>query len=158
MKYILALIILSFSQLSYAASLQAGNKSFDVKLSSASVGREDYTVAGVGLHYFAVDNLALGAAYEYWFSGEPSIAKGTLESTFYIPVHETIRPYFGLLYSHYFVGSRSDVDTYGYRAGVSLINDPLLFSVGVRQEKHISGNSLFIDEDPTVEFVVGLSF
>ena len=103
MKYILLLVILSFSQLSYAAPLQARNKSIDIKLGSASVGREDYTVAGVGLHYFAIDNLALGAAYEYWFSGSPSIAKGTLESTFYIPVHEKIRPYLGLLYSHYFI-------------------------------------------------------
>jgi len=158
MKFLFLTILLLSSQLANSASLIAGNKSVGVKLSSASIGHENYTVAGASLHYFVVDNLALGAAYEYWFSGEPSISKASIESTYYLPIHEDIKPYLGLLYSHYFIEDHSDVDTYGYRAGIAYVKDPMLFSVGIKQEQYISDKSRFFDDDPTLEFVVGFSF
>jgi len=158
MKLFFLTILLLLSNLAQSATLTAGYKSVGVKLSSASVGHEDYTIVGASLHYFAVDNLALGGAYEYWFSGDPSISKGSLESTYYIPLHDQIKPYVGLLYSHYFIEDHHDVDTYGYRAGVAFVKSPMLVSAGIRAEKSISDSDRYIDEDPTFELVVGFSF
>jgi hypothetical protein len=158
MKILCVTILLLLSHFAQSATLTAGYKSVGIKLGSASVGHEDYTIVGASLHYFAVDNLALGGAYEYWFSGDPSISKASLESTYYIPVHDQIKPYLGLLYSHYFIDDHHDVDTYGYRAGVAYVKSPMLISAGIRSEKTISDSARYVDEDPTFELVVGLSF
>ncbi|PKH07262.1 ferrodoxin oxidoreductase beta subunit [Moritella sp. Urea-trap-13] len=129
-----------------------------IKLGSASIGSEDYTVAGVSINYFALDNLAVGTAYEYWFSGKPTVSKATLESTYYLPASEQLKPYFGLLYSHYFVEDNADIDAYGYRVGIAYINSPMFFSAGLRQEKYTSDRAIFSNEDATGEFMIGFSF
>lgn len=151
----LLLVISSFSQ---AASLVAGYKNIAVKLGSSSIGGENYTVAGASLNYFVIDNLSVGGAYEYWFSGDPSISKATLDGTYFIPASETIRPYIGILYSHYFVDSLEDIDAYGYRAGVAFINSPLILSAGFRQEMYSSDNGIFDCSDSTGELTIGFSF
>jgi|GEM_PF-3899374 len=158
MKLILLTTFLLFSHFTYSASLMAGSKSIGLKLGTSSTGNQSYTIAGASLQYFPLNNLAVGVAYEYWFSGKPTISKGTLESTYYLPLNNQFKPYFGLLYSHYFVENISDIDAYGYRAGVAYIKAPMILSAGIRQEKYRSNRSLFFDEDPTVELMVGFSF
>ncbi|WP_232784227.1 ferrodoxin oxidoreductase beta subunit [Moritella sp. Urea-trap-13] len=158
MRLILLTTCLLFSNLAYSASLTASSKSLGIKLGSASIGSEDYTVAGVSINYFALDNLAVGTAYEYWFSGKPTVSKATLESTYYLPASEQLKPYFGLLYSHYFVEDNADIDAYGYRVGIAYINSPMFFSAGLRQEKYTSDRAIFSNEDATGEFMIGFSF
>lgn len=147
-----------FNNSVYSASLTAGSKSVGIKLGSASSGSEHYTVAGASLQYFALDNLAVGAAYEYWFSGNPTISKASLQSTYYIPFTAQIKPYIGVLYSHYFVEDRSDIDAYGYRLGVAYIKSPMILSAGIKQERYTSNRPVYFDQDPKLEFMVGLSF
>ena len=158
MKLILCTLTLLFSHFTYSDPFMAGSKSVGLKLGTSSIGNERYTVAGASLQYFAINNLSLGVAYEYWFSGKPTISKGTLESTYYLPLNNPFKPYFGLLYSHYFVENISDIDAYGYRAGVAYIKSPMIVSAGVRQEKYSSNSPVFFDQDPTIEFMLGLSF
>jgi len=158
MRLLLLASLLFFTHIANSATLTAHSRNVGVKLSSASIGDEDYTVAGASFSYFVADNLSLGTAYEYWFSGSPSVSKITLDSTYFIPASEKIRPYLGLLYNHYFVGDNSDIDSYGYRAGVAYIQEPMLLSAGIRQEKYMSDRSIFSNDDTTAEFVVGFSF
>ena len=146
------------SFLANSASLTAGSKGIGIKLGGASIGAENYTIAGLSAHFFVVDNLSAGAAYEYWFSGKPEVSKATLESTYFIPASEQIKPYVGLLYSHYFIGDNSDLDAYGYRAGIAYIKSPLILSAGFRQEQYGSERAIFSDNDITAEFLIGYSF
>jgi len=127
-------------------------------LGGASIGFEEYTIAGISVNYFAVDNLSIGAGYEYWFSGSPTVSKATLESTYFIPATEQLKPYFGLLYSHYFIEKFNDIDAYGYRVGIAYIKSPMLFSAGLKQEKYGTDRASFSDNDATGEFIIGFSF
>ena len=158
MKLILLTIFLLLSNLAHSASLTAGSKSVGIKLGTASIGPERYTIAGASINYFALDNLSIGGAYEYWFSGSPTVSKATVDSTYYIPASEQLRPYFGLLFSHYFIEDDTDIDSYGYRVGIAFIRSPMYFSVGLRQEKYTSDRAIFSGNDATGEFIIGFAF
>ncbi|MDX2320693.1 MAG: ferrodoxin oxidoreductase beta subunit [Moritella sp.] len=158
MRLILFTTFLLLSNLVHSASLTAGSKSVGIKLGGASIGPENYSIAGVSINYFALDNLAIGAGYEYWFSGKPTLSKATVDSTYYIPASEQLKPYFGLLYSHYFVEDNADIDAYGYRIGIAYIKSPVFFSAGIRQEKYTSDRAIFSNDDATAEFMIGFSF
>ncbi|MEI6896728.1 MAG: ferrodoxin oxidoreductase beta subunit [Psychromonas sp.] len=158
MKLLLITTFLLLSNLAHSAALLSGSKSLGVKLSGASIDGEYYSIAGISFNYFAIDNLSVGGSYEYWFSGSPTVYKATAESTYYVPASKTFRPYFGILYSHYFIEDDHDIETLGYRVGVAYMQEPLYFSGGIKQEYYLSDSSIFSDEDMTVEFMVGLEF
>lgn len=158
MRLILLTPLLLLSSLAQSAAFSAGNKSLGIKLSSASIGAENYTIAGASLNYFIIDNLALGGAYEYWFSGKPSVSKIAIDSTYYFPTSQRLRPYLGVLYSHYFIGSHSDIDAYGYRVGVSYLNTPMYVSIGIKQEEYSVDRAIFSNNDASGELIVGFSF
>lgn len=176
MRQLVFIIALSLGL--YAGTLSAGrdtvgvsdvfsqdNVSVGVKVGSASIGDESYTIAGISGNYFVVDNLCVGLGYEKWFSGDPDISKATVESTFYIPINEKFRPYAGLLYRHLFIGrSKSlsrdldDVDAYGYRIGMAYAEDSMLISAGLVQEKYDTKHVLFNDTETYTEVTIGFIF
>lgn len=158
MRTLILCSLLFISTVSQAASLMAGYKNIGVKLGGSSIGSENYTVFGASINYFPIDHLSVGGAYEYWFSGHPSLSKMTIDTTYYIPASEKIRPYIGGIYSHYFIDHYSDVDAYGYRVGLAYLNDPVILSGGMRHEFYDNDSYIFDDSDTTVEFVVGFSF
>lgn len=158
MKLALFTALLLLANVAHSATLSAHSKSVGIKLSSANIGQESYTIVGASINYFAMDNLSVGAGLEYWFSGSPSVSKATLDSTYYIPLNEEFKPYAGLLYSHYFIENNESVGAYGYRAGIAYIKSPMLLSAGIKQEKFTSDDGPFRDDDPTAELVVGFSF
>jgi len=135
------------------------NVSIGVRLGSASIGNENYTILGVSGNYFVLDNLSIGIGYEKWFSGTPTIQKLTAETTYYIPASENIRPYAGLLYRRIFIGDNyGDVNAYGYRAGIAFVQGRLLLSAGIVQEKYESSRRVLDDTETYGEFTVGISF
>lgn len=158
MRTILLTIYLLFCNVAHSAPLEARSKSIGIKLGSASIGPESYTIVGASINYFVIDNLSIGGAYEYWFSGSPSVAKTTVDSTYFIPASEQFKPYLGLLYSHYFIDDNADINAYGYRVGIAYVNSPMFVSAGLRQEKYTSDRAVFLDDDATGEFIVGFSF
>lgn len=158
-RIILAGALLSLTTLSsHSAGMSVGSKSIGVKLSSASIGREDYTILGLSGNYFVIDNLSIGAAYEYWFSGSPSISKLTVESTYFIPLAEKIKPYAGILASRYFVGDGfDDSNSHGFRAGLAFINSPVILSAGIKREYFSEDKGVFSGDSTTYEVVIGFS-
>lgn len=153
-----------------AFSLQAdmfsqGSKSIGLKLGSASIGDEDYTIVGVSGNYFVIDSLSVGLGYEKWFSGDPDIDKITAETTYFIEASETIRPYAGVLYRRIFISgtdrfgrSFDDTNSYGARAGVAYAKDNLLLSAGLVYEKYDTTQNFFDDDETYVEVTIGLTF
>ncbi|MEH6454353.1 MAG: ferrodoxin oxidoreductase beta subunit [Psychromonas sp.] len=158
MKFFLFICLLASSFLTHASAFDKGNKGVAVKISGASIGREDYTILGVSANYFVIDNLSVAGGYEYWFSGSPDVSKLSAESTYFIPLSEQFRPYLGVLYSHYFISGNTDADTLGYRAGISYLNSPMILSLGIKQEKFLDDRDSFSGTDTTTEFLVGFSF
>jgi len=158
-------LVLVFSLSLHADMFSEGSRSIGVKLGGASIGSEDYTIAGVSGNYFVLENLSVGLGYEKWFSGNPDIQKLTIESTYFIPASENFRPYVGLLLRRIIIGSSDrigenydDTNAYGYRAGLAFTQDRLLISVGVVQEKYDSTEGLFGDTETYAEVLVGFTF
>ena len=159
-----------FTLLICSISLQAdmfsqGSKSIGVKLGSAYIGQENYTIAGLSGNYFIIDSLSVGLGYEKWFSGDPDVDKITAESTYFIKANDNIRPYAGVLYrrilisgSDRFGRSFDDVNSYGARAGLGIIQGNLLLSAGVVYEKYDTTQSLFDDSETYVELTIGFAF
>jgi hypothetical protein len=158
MNYCLLICLLVTSFLTHAADFNKGSKGIAIKVSGASIGRENYTIVGASANYFVIDNLSVAGGYEYWFSGSPSVSKLSAESTYFIPMTEKFRPYLGALYSHYFISGSSDSDTLGYRAGIAYLNSPMILSLGIKQEKFLDDRDIFSGADTTTELLVGFSF
>ena len=167
------LMIIALGMSLYAGTLSTGGGSFGassnvfskgsvslgVKLGSASVGSEDYTILGLNGSYFVLDNLSVGLGYEKWYSGNPDIQKATLESTYFIPASEVVRPYLGLFYRRIMISDGlDDVNAYGYRAGIAFVKDRLIFSVGIVQERYESDRAIFNDTQTYMETTVGVTF
>jgi hypothetical protein len=167
------LMIIALGTGLYAGTLSAGGGSFGassnvfsqnsvslgVRLGSASIGSENYTILGLNGSYFVLDNLSVGLGYEKWYSGDPDIQKFTVESTYFIPASEAVRPYVGLLYRRIMIGDRfDDVNAYGYRAGVAFVQGRLILSAGVVQEKYESNRVIFNDTQTYMEATVGFTF
>ena len=139
------MVLFLFSACLQADMFSQGSKSIGVKLGSASIGNENYTIAGLSGNYFVIDSLSVGLGYEKWFSGNPDIDKITAESTYFIQANENIRPYAGVLYrrilisgSDRFGRSFDDANSYGGRVGLAVVQDNLLLSAGVVYEKYDS--------------------
>ena len=142
-----------------------GSKSIGIKLGSASIGDEDYMIAGLSGNYFVRDSLSVGLGYEKWFSGDPDIDKITLESTYFIEASDTIRPYAGVLCRRILISGRNrfgksfdDTNSYGGRAGVAFVQDNFLLSAGVVYEKYDTTQRFFDDSETYVEITIGFAF
>jgi hypothetical protein len=133
--------------------------SLGVKLGSASIGNQDYTILGLSGNYFIIDNLSVGLGYEKWYSGNPDIQKATVESTYFIPASEAVRPYLGLFYRRIMIDDGlDDINAYGYRAGVAFVQGRLVFSAGIVQERYESDRVFFNDTETYMEAAVGITF
>ena len=145
--------------------LSQGSTSVGIRLGGASIGNQNYTIFGVSGNYFIVENLSVGVGYEKWFSGNPSIQKLTLESTYFIPASENIRPYLGVFGRRTLTSGSDrlgrefdDTNSYGYRAGIALLQNNLVLSAGIVQEKYDSTQRLFNETQTYAEVTVGVAF
>jgi len=158
-KKVFLIVVLMSMSLQADIFLQ-GSKGLGIKLGSASIGSENYTIAGLSANYFVVDGLSVGLGYEKWFSGTPDISKLTLESTYYIKANEDLRPYVGLFYRRMFISSDlfDDINSYGTKAGLAFMQDRLLLGAGLVYEKYDSNQRLFNDSQTYLELTVGFMF
>jgi hypothetical protein len=156
MKTLIALVMM-WMTLS-AEMFSQGSTSLGIKLGSVSISNQNYTVVGLSGNYFILDDLSVGVGYERWFSASPSIQKLTAESSYFIPVDENIRPYVGVLYRHIFVSNFDNINAYGYRAGLAIVNQNLLISGGIVQERYESRTAIFDKTHTYAEVVVGFFF
>ncbi len=142
-----------------------GSASVGIRLGGASIGNQNYTIFGVNGNYFIIENLSVGLGYEKWFSGDPSIQKATVESTYFVPASEKIRPYLGVFARRIFMSGSDrfargydDVNSYGYRAGIAFVQNNLVLSAGIVQEKYDSTQRLFDDTETYAEVTIGVAF
>ena len=66
----------------YAGGLfSVGHKNISITAGSDTAYGNSYTVMGIDLHYFVVDNISIGISYQSWLGDEPSINQVTLPIT-----------------------------------------------------------------------------
>jgi outer membrane protein W len=136
-----------------------GNKSFGFTLGSSSNFNESYTVVGVNVNYFIVDNLSVGTEYKGFFGASPSIHQITVPVTYHLPLENmTYKPYIGAFFNQTFLEKPlNNYNIYGGRVGLSIQTSINSFiSLGWVQEFGNNGNSIKNQGYP--EMSGGLSF
>jgi hypothetical protein len=129
-------------------------------IGSGSVSGDSYLILGLGIGYFLVAGLEVGADYEAWLFGDPVLQR--LSPTVrYVFDFGTLKPYVGTFYRHTFVTDFEDFDHVGARAGLLLIPERGAFAgVGAVYERLLSCSDSDLFDCDTVypEVTVGMAF
>ena len=100
----------------------SGNKNFGVTVGTDNSFGNSYTVVGVNVNYYVIDNLSVGASYNTFLGDSPSVNEVTVPVTYHIPIEGvSYRPYVGAFYNQTFIEEPfKDYNIWGGRIGVSL--------------------------------------
>jgi len=130
MKRIAVVIAIAAGTLSAPATAQnvagafsKGRMHFQVMAGSGHAFDESYYLLGVGVSYYLLDGFAIGAAWETWTGGDPSIDKVTA-SLQYVFHRAPVKPYLGAFYRRTSIESLPDLDSVGARAGIQFQASP----------------------------------
>ncbi len=142
----------------YGGVFDSGHRNIALTVGAGSGYGSSYTIVGLTANYFALNGLSVGLGYRGWLGGDPAINEVDVPVTWYVPVNGYLRPYAGGFYRHTFIGGDySDYDTWGGRAGISVVQGNGYFSVGWVQEWYSHDNG----DDTTrgyPEVTAGMSF
>ena len=118
----LILTLLLTSSLFSEGVFSAGNKNIGLTVGADNSFGTTHTVLGANVNYFIVDNLSIGASYQAFLGGDPSINQVTVPVTYHVPLEgTTYRPYLGAFYNQTFIDDPyKDYNIYGGRVGLSL--------------------------------------
>ena len=153
------LMLLATSTIYAGGAFSVGSKNVRVIASTDSSFGNTYTVLGLNANYFVVDNLSLGASYQTYLGGTPSINQVTVPATYYVPLEGMpIIPYIGGFYSKTFIEAPyDDYDIYGGRIGASMQTSQNSYvSFGWVQE--LASSSDNISKRGYPEMSAGISF
>jgi hypothetical protein len=81
---------------------------------------ETYLVLGLGVSYYVIDGLNVGLTIESWSGSDPRLVKVTPSAQYVFHRVPVLKPYVGGFYRRTYVEGRSDLDSFGGRAGVYL--------------------------------------
>ncbi len=137
-----------------AGPFSQGRMALGLGLGSSSAG---HFIIGGGLGYYVYDGLRADLDLAYWFGEEPTVwevSPGARYTMWFIPV---VHPYGGVFYRRLFVDSFDDIDSVGWRAGITIRRTGLLVSAGIRYDTIISDCSGECDTyNP--ELAIGITF
>lgn len=159
MKKALLITVLIISNILAQNPFSKGNKSINLTLGSSTNFNKNYTVVGVNVNYFILDDISVGTDYKGYFGASPSIHQVTVPVTYHIPLENTTyKPYLGAFYNHTFLEKPfKNYDIYGGRIGFSIQTSINSFmSLGWVQEFGNSGDNIKNEGYP--EISAGFSF
>ena len=118
------LLLLATSSIYAGGIFSLGSKNISITAGTDNSFGNNYTILGVNVNYFVIDNLSLGASYQAYLGGTPDISQITIPVTYFIPLEQLpFSPYIGTFYTKTFIEEPfKDYDIYGSRVGVSLKN------------------------------------
>ncbi len=109
---------LASAQVSASAGVfSSGHLHGSIVAGYGSAFNDNYTVLGAGVTYYVIDGLALGANFETWRGGEPTLSKLTFSTQYVFYQVPTLKPYVGAFYRRTYVTGLDDLNSYGARAG-----------------------------------------
>lgn len=94
-----------------------GSTNIAIVAGSGSSFNNNYIILGAGVGYYLIDGLEIGADFQYWFSGDPSITKLSPQIKYVYTKIKTIQPYVGAFYKWTFIEDMNNQASYGYRVG-----------------------------------------
>ena len=160
MKLIIFLVMFTGSILN-ADVFDKGRMSVGVVAGAGSSYGDSYTILGVGVDYFVMDGLSVGAGYQGWFGGDNNLNQLTFSSSYYIPLSQKFRPYIGGFIRGNYLSDSDNYQSYGARGGLAITMSPNSYmSFGYAYEEY--GNcteGIFRDCSSSYpELVFSLSF
>lgn len=127
--------VLAAAALAGAGVFDGGQKNVALTVGAGSGFNNNYTIAGVNANYFALNGLSVGLGYRGWFGASPTLNEVEVPVTYYAPIEYKIHPYVGTFYRRTFIsGDYEDYDTFGARAGISMVQGNGYISAGWVQE------------------------
>ena len=153
------LILLASSTIYAGGVFSVGSKNINITAGTDNSFGNNYTILGVNVNYFVIDNLSLGASYQAYLGGTPDISQITIPLTYYVPLEKLpFKPYVGGFYTKTFIEDPyNDYDIYGARVGISLqTSNSSHMSFGWVQEFHSSSTNIKKRGYPEVS--AGISF
>ena len=123
-----------------------------------STGGEDYLSLGLGVGYNVIDGLALGASYEVWLIGSPTVNKVSPWVGYTFHQMERIKPYVVGFWRQNWVSGYDSYQDVGARFGFYIPSGRNYMGLGVVYEYRL-GDDGFVDQDrwyPEVRFAIGL--
>jgi len=153
------LMILATSTIYAGGAFSIGSKHISITAGTDNSFGNNYTILGVNANYFVMDNLSLGASYQAYLGGTPSINQITIPVTYYVPLASLpFSPYLGAFYTKTFIEDPfDDYNIYGGRVGVSMqTSNSSYMSFGWVQEFDTSSKSIKKRGYPEVS--AGISF
>ena len=153
------LMLLATSTIYAGGVFSVGTKNVNIIASTDNSFGNNYTVLGLNANYFVLDNLSVGASYQAYLGGTPSINQVTVPVTYYVPLEGLpVHPYIGAFYTKTFIEDPyNDYDLYGGRVGVTMqTSNNSYVSVGWVQEIDSSSNNISTRGYPEVS--AGISF
>jgi len=100
-----------------AGPFEQGNLQGSVAVGTGTAFSQDYLVLGVGVGYYLLKGLLVGARVDGWLGNSPSIYQVTPEARYVINASPKLKPYVGVYYSRTFYEGREDLNALGARAG-----------------------------------------
>lgn len=93
-------------------------QNLSVVVGAGTTFNEDYFIVGIGYSYHIFRGLSLGADFELWTSGDPTIYQVSPELQYVINLDGNLKPYGAVFYRRNYIEGEEDLDASGYRAGV----------------------------------------
>ncbi|WP_294960664.1 hypothetical protein [Sulfurimonas sp.] len=163
-KIILALLVLSSvanAELFKSSNVSLGLSIGNGNLTTVEDGEQNYTILGFSAEYFVQDNLSVSLGVMSWLGATPTLKQVTTTATYYVPLDQEFRPYFGGFARQTYVSDGyEDYESYGGRLGIAMILSPNSYvSFGVVSE-HQSSCAEWQDSCSSTypELVFGASF
>jgi hypothetical protein len=131
-------------------------------LGSGESSTDTYFILGAGAGYYVLNGLELGADYEAWLGGSPTLQRLSPEARYVLWFVPTIKPYLGFFYRHTFVSGYDGLNSLGGRAGVYYAPERsrMYLGGGVAYERYLAcTDSVLGDCDELYpELAFGVSF
>ena len=103
-----------------AGAFSQGRTHFVVSGGTGYAFNETYFVLGLGVSYYVIDGLNVGLTVESWSGSDPRLVKVTPSAQYVFHRVPVLKPYVGGFYRRTYVEGRSDLDSFGGRAGAYL--------------------------------------
>lgn len=146
---------------SSSGNFQRGQISFTGTLGYGQSFTNNYMILGIGLGYYIKNGLEVGAYYENWLFGDPTVQKLSPEVRYTRQLPMGVAPYVGAYYRRTFIEGLDDLDSYGGRVGAyKTSRGRSMFGGGVVYEKYLNCESSVYSDCDTFypEVVFSTSF
>jgi len=129
---------------------------------SGESSTDTYFILGGGAGYYVLNGLELGADYEAWLGGTPTLQRVSPEARYVLWFVPVVKPYVGFFYRHTFVSGYDGLNSLGGRLGLYYAPDRsrMYLGGGAVYERYLGCSDSVLGgcDEIYPEFAIGASF